>query len=294
MIRAMTRLAFALALAGAALAGGRGLAYAHGPDAIFDPLTMDRHTPTSKLDVDFSYVAYDEPDNLDFTVIGFSIAGQYVSPRGFGGYLSLPLSYLATEGRLDIPPFPPIVTSESELVLGNFELGGLYSKYLTAHSAIVLHAGLALPTANDDNGLPRLQSLASSPRYGDLVQRVPDSTWLRLGVSPMGRAGKLFWRIDVGADLALDEETSDLSPLFRFNVGGGLDLQSAHLLVELVTNVADDDNDDGSDEVASTLAFGARFISGNLRPGIALLVPLDFEQGLEPEFAIAASLAARL
>ncbi len=290
----MNRLAATLALATVTLAGARGTALAHGPDAIFDPLTMDHHTPVSTLDVDFAYVAYDEPDNLDFTIFGISLAGQYVTPQGIGGYLSIPMSYVSVEGTVNIPPFPPITSSDSELMLGNLELGGLYSKYLTAHSAIVLHAGIALPTAADnddgDNPVAAFQGLASSPRYGNLVHRVTNSGWFRLGVSPMGRAGKLFWRADVGIDLAFDEDDSDLSPIFRVNLGGGLDLRTVHLQVEYVSNITDDDNDD----VTGTLAFGARFLSGNLRPGVAVLLPVDFDGAFEPDFAIAASLAARL
>jgi hypothetical protein len=290
MMRAMNRLAAALALATATLAGARGLAFAQGPDAIFDSLTMDRHTPISTLDVDFAYVVYDEPQDVDLTVIGFTIGGQYVTPGGFGGYLSLPLSYLAVDVPFELPPF---FTSDSQLAFGNFELGGLYSTSFSDHAAIVVHAGVALPTAGDDD-LAASQIVASSPRYGDLVQRIPDSTWLRIGASPMGRAGKLFWRADVGLDLALDEDRTDYSPIFRINVGGGLDLGSAHLLVELVNNVVDDDTP-ANDEVSSTLAFGARFLAGNLRPGIGLIVPIDFDGPIfDPEFAITASLAARL
>jgi hypothetical protein len=155
----------------------------------------------------------------------------------------------------------------------------------------VLHGGIALPTAGDDD-LQIAQFLAASPRYGDLVQRITDSTWLRLGASPMGRAaGKLFWRADVGIDLALDEDnTPTLSPVFRVSVGGGIDLKTAHLLAELVTAVVDDDS---GDESASTFALGARFISGKLRPGIALILPVGFDR-TDIDFALSLSLAARL
>lgn len=279
MLRVMKRITCALAI----VAGAAGLAEAHGPDAIFDPLTMDRFTPLSKLDIDFAYVAYDEPPETDITVLGFTIAGQYMTPRGFGGYLSIPLSYLSID--------PPLLDEDSELALGNIELGGVWSKYTSPHAAIVVHAGVALPTASDEN-VAAFQFLASSPRYGDLVQRVTNSTWLRVGVSGMGRSGKLFLRGDVGVDLALDEDNAaELSPVFRINVGAGVDLKSAHLLAELVTNVVSDDSDD---ETASTLALGARFVSGNLRPGIAILLPVGFDQANDLDLAIAVSLAARL
>ena len=280
----MKRLAIALAI----VAGARGLAAAHGPDAIFDPLTMDRHTPVSTLDLDFAYVAYDEPANTDVTAVGITIGGQYVTPKGIGGYLSVPLSYVGLQ--VDLPA--PLGVDDSELALGNIELGGLYAKYLASHAAIVVHGGIALPTAGDE-GVAANQILASSPRYGDLVQRATNSTWLRLGLSPMGRSGKLFWRADVGLDLALDEDNAaTISPVFRVSVGGGIDLRTAHLLAELVTVVVDDGSDD---ESASTFAIGARFVSGKLRPGVALIVPIGFDGALfDVDFAIAFSLAARL
>jgi hypothetical protein len=276
----------ALAAALAIVAGAHGLAAAGRRDSIFEPLTMDHHTPVSTLDIDFAYVAYDEPPNTDYTVMGITIGGQYVTPQGFGGYLSIPLSYLsydATTGPLEI--------SDNELAIGNVEVGGLYSKFFDRNAAIVLHGDIALPTASDDD-LGIAQVLASSPRYGDLVHRITNSTWLRLGASPMGRAaGKLFWRADLGIDLALDEDnTPTLSPVFRVSVGGGIDLTTVHLLAELVTVVVDNDSDD---ESASTFALGARFISGKLRPGIALILPIGFDN-TDINFALSVSLAARL
>lgn len=295
----MTRLASApfsaaLALATAALAGAPGLARANPDvlfaDAIFDPLTMDHHTPLSTLDADLAYVAYDEPNNVDVTVMGITIAGQYVTSRGVGGYLSIPMSYLDAD-----TPFGQLFPNDSALALGNLEVGGLWSTFLGSETALLLHAGLALPTASDDE-IAAYQSLASAPRWGDFVERVTNSTWLRLGFSPMGRvAGKLFWRADIGIDLALDEDNAvTYSPVLRVNVGGGVDLGTAHLLAELVTNVLDTNPDNG-DNTASTLSIGARFVSGNLRPGVAIILPVDFNaQLLDPDFAIALSLAARL
>ena len=53
---------------------------------------------------------------------------------------------------------------------------------------------------------------------GDFVQRVPNSTWFRAGASAMGRFGKLFWRADIGLDLALNEDdVITYSPVFRIS-----------------------------------------------------------------------------
>lgn len=281
---------FPIALAGfslAALAAPRPAA-AEGGHSIFEPLTMDHFTPVSTLHVDLSYVKYDEPDNIDTTVLGITIGGQYVTPSGVGGYLSIPLSYLAYQ--VDLPA--PLGGDDSDFALGNVEVGGIYSKRLDRRASIVLHGGIALPTASD-NDLAVGQILASSPRYGSLVQRIPDSTWIRFGVSPMGRTGKLFWRADLGLDLALDEDnTPTYSPVFRVSVGGGVDLGQAHVLAELVNVVTDDGSDD---ETTSTFSLGVRFISGKLRPGLALILPIGFDRdAFGPDFALAFSLAARL
>lgn len=292
----MTRLAapakivLASAAAAALCAGAPGAARADRADLIFDPLSMDHHTPVSTLNVDFAYVVYDEPTNVDVSVAGLTIAGQYVTPLGIGGYLSIPLSFLDAD-----TPFGNLFPDDSALAVGNLELGGLWAKDLGRDAALVLHGGLALPTAGND-GIAAYQALASSPRYGDFVQRVPDSSWFRIGVSPMGRAGRLFWRVDVGLDLALDEDAFlTYSPIFRVNVGGGIDLGSAHLLAELVTNIANIEPDNGYDETSSTLALGVRFLSGKLRPGLGILLPVDFDgQILDPELAFTASIAARL
>ena len=260
-----------------------------GADRVFDPLTMDRHTPTSTVAIDFGYEQWDEPPTVnDIKVFGLTIGGHYVSPSGFGGYLAVPLSYVSIDSLL---------FDDSELSIGNIEAGFQYAKWFRGDTALVFHAGLALPTADDD-GAGSFQAYASVPRYGDLVQRWPDSTWLRVGLSPMGRQGKLFWRADLGIDLAIDDDNNagDIAPVFRVNLGGGVDLGGAQLLGELVTDVIDSN---GGDDSASTLTLGARFASGNLRPGVGLLFPLGFEnqngqQNEYLDFALILSLAVHL
>ncbi len=259
-------------------------------DTVFDPLSMDRHTPTTTVGIDFGYEQWDEPPTVDdITIFGLTIGGHYMSSSGFGGYLAVPLSYVNIDS---------LFIDDSELAIGNIEAGVSYAKWLRSDTAIVVHGGLALPTADDD-GVGGLQAYASVPRYGDLVQRVPNATWLRLGVSPQGRSGKLFWRADLGLDLAIDDDNNagDIAPILRLNIGGGVDLGAAHLLAELVTDVIDSN---GGDDTASTLTLGARFLSGNLRPGVGLLFPLGFEnQGNDGfqeylDFALLLSLSIRV
>lgn len=249
-------------------------------DPTFDPMSMDRQTPLSTIAFDLGYEVWDPPGDQDINVMSLNIAGQFVSQRGVGAYVTLPLTYL----DYDTPLF-----DDSDTALGNVELGGIYTKFFS-RTALVFHAGIALPTAQDDD-LAGAQGVGSFTRLSDLPHRIIDSTWLRLGISPMGRSGSILWRADVGADLALDEDSSDYSPIFHVNVGGGVDLGGAQLLAELVNVFS---SNDAGDDDASSLSLGARFSSGNLRPGVAVLLPIDLDGFDDFEWALLGSLAVRL
>jgi hypothetical protein len=255
-------------------------AAAQSGDPTFDSLSMGRHTPMTTLDFELGYEVWDEPANTDITVMPINIAGHFVGDRGLGGYFVLPLTYIDVEN---------ILGDDSGMALGNVEVGGIYAKYFGT-TALLFHAGVGLPTAQEED-IASAQAIGAFTRLADLPLRVIDSTWLRLGLSPMGRAGSFVWRADAGIDLALDEDSSELSPVFHINVGGGIDLGSATLLAELVNVFTDDDT---ADDDASTFTFGARFASGNLRPGIGLLFPIDLD-GLDNfDWALLGSLAVRL
>ena len=73
------------------------------------------------------------------------------------------------------------------MALGNIEVGGLFTKFFS-RAALVVHAGIALPTAQDE-GLASQQFVGTFTRLSDIPNRIIQSTWLRLGLSPMGRAG---------------------------------------------------------------------------------------------------------
>lgn len=295
MLASMKRIASAVSslLVGLAAASTASADTAEGP--LFDSLTLDRHSPVSKVDIDFGFVFFDEPNNYDQTIMGLTFGGQFVEPNsGIGVYGALPLSYLSYEDRR----LPGVVVEDSALVLGNVELGGIFSKWMSSRWAMVFHAGVALPTAEDDDALAGAAPAASSPRYIDAVQRIPNSTWLRLGFSPQGRSGGVFWRGDLGVDLALDEDnsTSNLSPILRIGGALGFDLGTAQIMGELGFVNVDDERANNDDDTTGTFAIGARFLAGGVTPGIALILPVEFDTrfAYEPEFAIALSLSARL
>lgn len=272
-----------LALTGTAVAQDRPPA-----DRVHDFHSLDRHTAQSTFGFALGYEIWDDNAFIDEGV-GIEIAGHFVSTTGIGGYLVLPLSYIQLEDPLNI------LEEDSELALGNLELGGMFVSPVGADMDLIFHGGVALATADDD-GAGGAQALASVPRPGDLVLRWPNTTWLRLGFSPMGRAGIFFWRVDLGLDVELDDDDgagADISPVLHVSAGGGVDLGKADITAELV-NVFDDTDDDNDDESSSMLALGARFGAGSTYPGIALMLPVG-DQDIEAlDFVLAFSLTARM
>lgn len=291
-MRGMKRLASLFALVCAT--AGTAAAERAPADRVHDTHTMDRLTPETTFGVELGYEVWDGDSAIDM-LIGLDVGGHYVSESGAGGYLVLPLSYIATD---DIVTPIGTLEGDSEMVIGNIELGGMYARPMGVNGDMVFRLGVALPTADDDADIGALQPYASVPRYGDFVLRWPNSTWLRMAFSPMGRAGIFYWRADVGLDLMLDDDdglATDISPIVRVNVGGGLDLGNVDLGVELVTNVASPE-DDNADETAHTLGLGARFATGKAQPGVALILPIGFDDAGpdQLDFVIAASVMARV
>lgn len=253
---------------------------------------MNSLTPVSTFGLEIGVPIWDPDDeNTSLTTVGINLHGHYVDQgTGLGGYLTLPLSYVSY--HVDVPIIDDI--DDSEFSLGNIEIGGMYAKHLRQLS-LVAHVGVALPTNSADHDTAAdagtYSFLASAPRYTDLVHRIYDSTWLRMGISPMGRHGKLFWRADLGVDVALDDDNMDsASPAYYFNVGGGVDLGAASVQVELDTLVTDTDGDDTN----TVLAIGARFNGGKVRPGVALLVPLGWDNNIDWDFGFGVSILSRL
>jgi hypothetical protein len=266
----------------AAIAGLATAVAAEPREQTFDSLSIGRHTPVSAFSFELGYEVWDDNAFSELDVISLKLAGHWVTRTGVGGYVVLPMTYIDVATA---------VSEDSELALGNIEGGALYAKWF-GRTAVVFHGGIALPTAQDE-GVASLQLFGSFTRLADVPLHVIDSTWLRLGLSPMGRSGKLLWRADVGLDLALDEDAIELSPIIHLNVGGGVDLGAAQLLVELANSFADPE-DNNIDDSASTLAFGARFAAGNLQPGVGILLPIDFDGADDYEWALLASLAVRV
>lgn len=245
---------------------------------------IDRYDATSVAGGDVSYISLDGTDE-DVTLLRFQLGGRYVDPQSkFGGYVNLPITYASGNG-------------DSLTALGNVELGGIFlPKFGDASTALVLHAGLTLPTADDDEDA-LVNLFATTARPQDLFLAIPKGTSLRLGASPMFRSGNVFGRVDVGIDLNLDTGGGgdEADPLVHVNAGIGIDLGGAAVMGEL-SNVYLTDNGDAdfTDRLINVFALSARFTGRNAMPYVSLLIPLDDNATSTIDLAVTAGLEARL
>jgi hypothetical protein len=248
------------------------------------PITMDRISDESRIGLDLGLVWIDSSSLLggddDFMVGRFDLSGQFVSYQGIGGYASV-----VGTTSLGAP-------GDDQSGFQGLEAGALW-RLAMRHSDWWLRGGLILGTADDDIGGIIVNGLSSPARLTDIAKIVPDTTWLRLSTTPIFRSRQLVFRFDLGLDVPLDDDGADADPLFRANFGLGVETYSATLMFELV-NIGDLDDDDGDDEFAHTLSFGARFASGPVEPHIAIGIPLDEDQRDVAPFFLLFGLSARL
>src|SRR5689334_17231486 len=115
-------------------------------------VTIDRQDETSRVGVEGSKLLLSSGQT---TQLRFDVHGQWLDPgSGAGVYLSAPVSY-ASAGDSE---------SGRQTALGDIELGGTYlPRVMESNVAIVVHAGLTLPTQDEPssnnafrNGLSRV------------------------------------------------------------------------------------------------------------------------------------------
>lgn len=227
-------------------------------------VTMDRADAHSFIDAGAGITFFDG-DDPDFNA-RLDLYGQYVTPQGAGGYVSLPISFLMDDDS-DI----------SETALGNVELGGLYVLRQSPKLDVALRGGLMLATADDDDMGQVTNLITAFGRLTDLASAFSDVTWLRLAASPLYRSGNVFLRADAGLDVAVDKpEGSDVDPLARINLGAGFTNGSIAGMAELVMLGTTGDVDEDEDRFIETLALSFRGgLGGGVQGYCALVLPLD-------------------
>lgn len=262
-----------------------GVSLLVGGSAAASPfVNINRHDATSVAGAEVTYVDLDGSN--DTTLLRFDVHGQYVDPAlGFGGYASVPIAY--ANGNND-----------SETALGNIEVGGIFiPKLQNPELRLVLHGGLTLPTAPDENNLNAafVGVFAGYARVHDLYQVIPQGTTVRLGVSPIYSSGQLIARLDAGVDVNIDSSGMDnADPAVHLNLGVGFwATPEMAVMAELSTLTIFDDNDNDDDNVANAI-IGGRFYAGTVQPYLGLIIPLDDDISQFMNLGVTIGLDARI
>jgi len=258
------------------------------PHAMVPDFTViDRIDGRSSVGFEASYLSVHLPDGFTGdkpTVLRFAAHFRYVDPAsGVGGYARLPFVYAGASNGGD-----------SITDVGGLELGGIYvPKLALTGVAIILHAGLSLPTGEprDEFLIGTAANAAALPAFYGALPRALTGT---LGVSAVLRSDRFFMRLDLGVDdnfrnNADGEGDGNFSfpRAYHFNAGVGFDLGTAALTFES-ENLAlgSQDNNDGA--TLSDLAVGARFAAGTASPYVALVVPIEDTTSEIIDFAVTA------
>jgi hypothetical protein len=261
-------------------------------------VTLDRVDGTSRAGADISYAYFDTSLNGGESLIPLRLNpyGQYIDPAsGFGGYAQIPISYVTTSE-----------SSTSVTGIGDLEVGGIYiPKLASPNTAVVVHAGLTLPTGSTalvtESG-SSANTICSVARVDDLYLGVPRGVSLRIGVSPILRSGRVFARADLAVDASFYQQrgSAQAANILRVNGAIGVDLGAVALSAEVVNLYISASNfgqDFGSNWIDSG-ALAARFDAAGTQPYVAVVFPLDKDSHDQPvgkfDAALTVGLAAQL
>jgi len=226
-----------------------------------DLATLDRGDGITKLGLDLGFSSLDKPPYS--AALRFELWGQYLTHSGLGFYGALPISR-SFGGEGGAPPNAENATSLSDL-----DVGLLY--VISGHSlSWVFRGGVALPTATNGYDPGATRYFATGPRLTDLAL-VSDQWYVRLAISPLIHADRLFLRADIGFDINAD---SDSYHFLRLNIGGGIDLGVVALSLESVNTAAFGDFV-GEEDFFHGLALTTRFMGKQLQPFLSIGLPLD-------------------
>lgn len=202
--------------------------------------------------------------------------GAYLDPRGFGvdGNVAVSKSFLDEDNG---NPFAPAANEQT--ALSNVELGGMYQHILSPQLTLAAHAGLTLPTSDDDAGMI-VNLLSTGSRIRDQVLAIPDTMWLRLGVTPTYQQGNLFVRGDVGFDIGLDNESvmgaGPIDPMGHVSVGVGYAEPRFAASAEVTTIFSTGTLDEDEDRFYHAGTISAEYrAAGRVVPQVALMTALD-------------------
>lgn len=260
---------FTLTVLAPALAGADDTARLH------DFATLDRASGQTGAGADLSFVTGDLGD-VSGAISRLDLHGQWMHRSGFGAYGTFAVSKAFLDA--DDPANQMFADAIGDATaLSNLELGAQYRRAVRPDLAVIAHAGLVLPTADDEDFAAAATNLISiQRRLGDVTTAMPGFTTLRVGVSPIYTRGAMFVRADLGADVTLDEpEMAESDPIIHANLAVGARQGKLSGAVELVTLGTTGELDEGDARFFHTAALSLRYDLGRFAPSLSVVSPLD-------------------
>jgi hypothetical protein len=256
---------------------------------------MDSTGDDSNLTLDLAVLVPTLSELRGVVAVRSSITGQYVAPNGFGDYASLGTSSMITKRGAETESIGSRTFDLSNFGLGSAELGGLFHRALSSNLDLGVRVGFVHPTGREGGAsLHELSTLLARP--ADLVTAIPDTYWLRLGISPTYHQGSLFVGADLGVDVAVhtstaagagggggegdegDEagEVQKGDAIEHLNIGAGIQRNRFIATAEVQAAFAKSEGDIVS---ISTAGLSARYQSRALSPFVLVSTPIAVAAG---------------
>lgn len=211
----------------------------HADEPAPEFLTLNRFSRESKggLEVGFAVI-----DGSDDAWPRLDLHAQFVDDdSGFGGYAQI--------------PFVMRLGSRTGQWLGNLEIGAIYEPCLRIKPLrIAYYLGVGAPTGDtDDDRTFEVQTI----RLTDAYMQSPDAVTVRLGASPIIRAGRFIARADVQVQAQLQGDR-DLDPGVGLNIGAGAVIGPVAITAEAVTSITLAEDAESLTSLALALRAGHR------------------------------------
>lgn len=265
------RAALAAPLALAALA-------ALAPAAAAQSIWLDRVSPKT-LHLEIAKPLYQDGEDVDFMTANWTFSGRFPVSAGLHLVGELPFARIGFDNGFD---------EESSNTIGNLYAG--IETHPAGGSGAWFEGGVRAPTASSEEFATISGSLVDADRweaYGLLSDAFVLHTAAHWRSDPVGKVGvdlRVAPNLWLGGDLADDAEVFLVyggQVLYHgTSVRGGAGITGRWL-------ATDDDDDD-----RSTHQFEAAgdFLSGRVRPGVTLRIPLDDEEFLGTDAVVGVSL----
>jgi hypothetical protein len=159
--------------------------------------------------------------------------------------------------------------------LGNLELGVIYSPRVNqSGTGVILRAGITLPTGESGTEAA-VGTVANFAALSDVDNSLPRATTLKLGVSPVFRAGAVFARLDFGLDWNFDAKDAVVGKVIHFDAGLGAEFGQFAVMFESANATLFSDQMGRDSNTIDVLGVSARFTSGQVSPYLGVVIPLD-------------------